>query len=65
MDVPYADVRDYLKSYGYRLQKCWPRPAHVFFNPKTGDVITFAVRNRQVKRAVFEKIKKRLEDQSE
>lgn len=62
--VDYSQVRDYLEAHGYRLYRCWPRPCHVYVK-EDADPIVFPVRDRKVRRAIFENIKRKVEAQQE
>ena len=60
MTISYAEVRDYLEARGYRLQRCWPRPCYVFVK-EGAEPVVFPVRDKQVRRGIFENIKRKIE----
>lgn len=62
--VDYAEVREFLLAHGFSLIRIWPRPCHVFADDKMR-LIVFAVRDRRVRRTIFERLKRQVQSYEE
>ena len=60
--VPYAAVREFLERHGYILERVWPRPIFVFVKPGRKPK-GFPVRDKQVRKEIFERIKIQFESE--
>lgn len=61
MFVTYREVRDYLEGKGFELLRNWPRPVFVFVHAEDSPIV-FASRDKRVRRAVYNGIRRRFGD---